>query len=153
MSSILPSGSSIPPSSLSLLGKAREFLTQRELAARLQVTSKTVARWERGETPCPRIVEPALREILRETPAIASVSPNTFTFVDLFAGIGGIRIGFQEAGGNVCLPVNGTNGRKKPTSVILEKVTPLLAILSPCRQTRFRITTCCWQAFPASLSR
>jgi DNA (cytosine-5)-methyltransferase 1 len=50
---------------LSLLQEARQRFTQRDLAAKLKVTPKTVSRWERGETNCPSLLEPALREILR----------------------------------------------------------------------------------------
>ena len=37
---------------------------------------------------------------------------NKFTFIDLFAGIGGMRIGFESAGGN-CVYSNESNCDKK----------------------------------------
>jgi DNA (cytosine-5)-methyltransferase 1 len=101
MSSRMPSAkpTPVPNDSLILLAKIRKRLTQRDLAARLQVDPKTVARWERRETDCPALVGPALREIL-----LAGSQPDAgqskFTFIDLFAGIGGMREGFRSAGGS-----------------------------------------------------
>lgn len=43
-----------------------------------------------------------LKSILRQAFPIASSTKQTFRFIDLFAGIGGMRIGFQNAGG-VCV--------------------------------------------------
>jgi len=83
---------------LPLLHQLRERMTQRELAARLNRSAKTIARWESGATPCPPMVAPALREMLREGRHQPITSPG-FTFVDLFAGIGGTRLGFERAGG------------------------------------------------------
>lgn len=83
--------------------RAELGLTQKEFAAALGMGSsgeRTVRRWEAGDT--------------RPTPAecafIASLGPNapyaqgelkdaSFTYCDLFAGIGGIRLPFQELGG------------------------------------------------------
>jgi DNA (cytosine-5)-methyltransferase 1 len=40
------------------------------------------------------------KRMIRKTVIIKPSSTPTFTFIDLFAGIGGMRIGFQNAGGN-----------------------------------------------------
>lgn len=82
---------------LKLLKLARERVTQRKLAAFLGVTEKTVGRWDRGEVEPPRIVVPALTNLLNRSKA--PVQDHDFTFVDLFAGIGGIRLGFEDNGG------------------------------------------------------
>lgn len=68
------------------------------LADKLSVTPKTISRWENRQTQIPLFVEPALREILRNGPRVFEGNAQ-FTFVDLFAGIGGMRIGFESAGG------------------------------------------------------
>lgn len=45
---------------LPLLREARRRYSQRDLASRLEVAPKTIARWEKGESPCPSLLEPAL---------------------------------------------------------------------------------------------
>ena len=98
----------------SLLRKARQRFTQRDLATRLKVAPKTVARWERGETPCPAMLEPALREIMQGLPVLVSENDNRrFTFIDLFAGIGGIRLGFESAGGECVITSEWNEWSKK----------------------------------------
>lgn len=77
-------------------------LTQKDFADALgydKYGDRTFRRWENGEsTPPP----PALKTILNfatERPyAVENPNPD-FRFIDLFAGIGGIRIPFQELGG------------------------------------------------------
>ena len=106
-------------SSLPLLQEARQRFTQRDLAGILKVTPKTVARWEHGKTSCPPLLEPALREILRNVSApfqssIMTNKESLFTFIDLFAGIGGIRLGFESAGGK-CVFTSQWNEWSKKT--------------------------------------
>ncbi|MFM0665802.1 DNA (cytosine-5-)-methyltransferase [Paraburkholderia sediminicola] len=88
---------------LDLLKQARARFTQREIAAHVGKDIKTVRRWEKGETPCPSMLEPALRDLLHSsgrTKAGANTGDAQFRFVDLFAGIGGIRMGFEAHGGD-----------------------------------------------------
>ncbi len=61
------------------------------------------------------MIVPALRDILMTTPRIPA-SAGKFTFIDLFAGIGGIRYGFQEAGGQ-CVFTSEWNDWSKKTYV------------------------------------
>lgn len=86
-----------------ILAEARKRFQQRELADLLGVDAKTVSRWESGKVAPPAMVGLAIREILRSVPAKpvepAGERADGFTFIDLFAGIGGIRLGFQRAGG------------------------------------------------------
>ncbi|MFM0013731.1 DNA (cytosine-5-)-methyltransferase [Paraburkholderia sediminicola] len=88
---------------LDLLRQARARFTQREIAAHVGKDIKTVRRWEKGETPCPSMLEPALRDLLHSsgrTKAGSAIGDAQFRFVDLFAGIGGIRMGFEAHGGD-----------------------------------------------------
>jgi len=101
---------------LPLLQEARQRFTQRDLASKLSVAPKTIARWEKGETPCPYILEPALREILKTPVAVSERQGQSFTFIDLFAGIGGIRLGFESAGGG-CVFTSEWNDWSKKTYI------------------------------------
>jgi len=83
---------------LNLLIEARQQFTQRVLAQKLSVTPRIISHWENRQTQIPLFVEPALREILQSGPERPE-GPASFTFVDLFAGIGGMRSGFESAGG------------------------------------------------------
>lgn len=99
--------------SLALLKQARQRYTQREIAQHLGKETKTIRRWEKGETPCPVMLVSALRDLLQchET---ESKSESCFRFIDLFAGIGGIRMGF-EANGGKCVFTSEWNDFSKKT--------------------------------------
>src|SRR5512139_1659411 len=79
------------------LKEARRWFTQRALATKLGVSTRTIIRWENGAN-IPKTVAIAIREILASDAGKGNV-PGEFTFVDLFAGIGGIRMGFETHGG------------------------------------------------------
>ena len=78
-------------------------LTQKEFAAALGMGpngERTVRRWEAGET-APSAVESAFVSSLGHSASFdqGDREDAPFTYVDLFAGIGGIRMPFQELGG------------------------------------------------------
>lgn len=98
---------------LPLLRQVRQRLTQQELAERLSRAPKTISRWENGLTRCPEMVVPALQEILRMNKPAQEAKPD-FTFIDLFAGVGGIRLGFERAGGK-CVFTSEWNEYSKKT--------------------------------------
>lgn len=101
---------------LELLKQARSRFTQREIAERVGKNAKTIGRWEKGETPCPTMLEPALRDML-QTPKTGTVTgDHRFRFVDLFAGIGGIRMGFEVHGGE-CVFTSEWNDFSKKTYI------------------------------------
>ena len=62
---------------------------------------RTLRRWEAGETSPSSLELDKIMSFATHTPfANSDASGSTFNFIDLFAGIGGIRMPFQELGGH-----------------------------------------------------
>lgn len=84
--------------SANLIRKARQTFSQKDVADALRVNVRTVRRWESGESKPPPYLSDAVYQ--RILPFVDYSQPErSFRFVDLFAGIGGTRIPFDELNG------------------------------------------------------
>jgi DNA (cytosine-5)-methyltransferase 1 len=83
-----------------LIKELRKRFTQKEIAESLGITERTVRRWENGECSPHNYLYPAIEKLMKSE--VHSSIPNQkdaelITFIDLFAGAGGISEGFLQA--------------------------------------------------------
>lgn len=90
------------PKTSSSFSRLREQagLTLKEAAESLGISESTASRYESGKLNIAPPVMKLLDRLIEERRQSRAVSQPGFRFVDLFAGIGGLRIGFESIGGH-----------------------------------------------------
>ena len=90
--------------------RQRAGLSLEEASSELGYSLSQLYRWERGEGAPKAAVYRALSMIAQFAPPLIAEAHDdqiSFRFIDLFAGIGGLRIGFQGIGGHCVFTLEG----------------------------------------------
>ena len=75
----------------------RSGLTLSEAKQELGISERQIQRYISGECAVPKLVGERVRLVAAER--LANRPEPAFRFIDLFAGIGGLRLGFEAIGG------------------------------------------------------
>ncbi len=93
--------------------RERAGLSREEARRLIEVSERTSYRYERGEKEPTRLAIRTLTAAAKER-AGGQGSTGTFSFIDLFAGIGGLRLGFERIGGK-CVFTSEWDGNSRKT--------------------------------------
>lgn len=89
-------------------------LSKQQMAEHFGCDVSTIYRWLRGDNNPNKAVVDLLEAMARRRAGHGSRPGRAFTFIDLFAGIGGMRIGLEKAGGE-CVFTSEWNQHSRQT--------------------------------------